>query len=209
MKRLLGFIFYMLAGFIAGGFVFYWTMEIWHGWLQATIVPDVLGMETAQASDVLASAGLHPSISGVGKVIGTYPRPGMRVFQGRKVEVYTSSVNLDMLLKRLKGISFEFAKDALDFLKVKYEISKMPAEGEDGRVLAIFRKDDKLYLLIDSGNPPRFFKVPDVRGMNYKSVKALLEEKQMPFKKVGEGETVVDQYPEPGSISRAITLILR
>ncbi len=209
MRGVLTTLLFLFLGFFIGGFVFYLTMEVWHGWLETVKVPDVVGMETEQASKTLYNAGLMPDITGEGKVIGTFPRPGMRVFKGRKVEVYTTSVNLNMLVKRIKGISFEFVKEALSFLKVKYGISKMRLPGEDGRVAGVYMRKDRLYLLVDVGDPPKFISIPDLRGMGFKEAEKVLKEKGIPFEKVGEGKVVVDQYPEPGSISTKMTLILR
>jgi beta-lactam-binding protein with PASTA domain len=201
--------FFLTAGAVIGAFIFYTYMSSSHKFINEVRIPQVKGKSGQLVIEILSNLGLKPVLKAkrCENVLGTYPRAGIKVKKGREVEIYCLETAVDDLIKRVRGVPFEYVADTLMGLGMKYEISKIPYPGEDGRVIQAVYMDKKFFLLIDGGEPKRFIKVEDYTGMSVKESEKILEESEVNFRVEGKGEKVISQYPQPGSISDEVVLI--
>ena len=209
IKNIIIQLFYFTVGVIAGAFLFYFVMEYQHNELNLVEVPKVVGLDSEEAALLVKKSGLNPEIVGSGKVIGTYPRTGMKVLEGRNVEIYCFNFNVERFINRLVGVSKDFAEDVLKDLGLKYGFSYIAYSRDVGRILSVYTKGDKVYLLVDKGERKRYFMITDFRGMDVEKATSQFENMGMPFQVIGNGKVVVDQSPPPGTVSDRIVLITK
>ena len=188
----------LIFGMVVGGFVFYFLAAFQKSELRVVTVPNVVGTNYKDAKRILNSAGLRISGRCKGTVVGTYPRPGMRVYESRNVEVYCSGYSLKALLEKLSGAPFEIVKRALDSLGMEYDVTYSHAV-EDGEVGAFYLKEKRVFLLVGKRGR-RFFRVPDVTGKKKSEAVDELEKRGISYSLVGSGDMVEDQFPSPGSV---------
>ncbi|MCD6449699.1 MAG: PASTA domain-containing protein [Thermotogaceae bacterium] len=201
--------FYFITGVIAGALLLYWVMEYQHNELHLVVVPEVVGLNFDEASLVLKKAGVNPEIIGSGKVIGTYPRSGVNVFEGRKVEVYCFNFNVRRYINRLIGVNKDFAEEVLRDLDLKYSFSYIAYSKDEGRILSIYTKGNNVYLLVDKGERKKYFMITDFRGMEIEKAIEQAKSLDIPYQIIGNGKIVVDQSPAPGTVFDRIVLITR
>jgi len=200
---------YFIIGVIAGALLFYSIMEYQHDRLRLVEVPNVVGLDSKQAAFTVKNIGLSPEVIGNGKVIGTYPRVGMKVFEGRKVEIYCFNFNVERFINRLVGVSKDFAEDVLKDLGLKCYFSYIAYSKDTGRILSVYTREDRVYLLVDKGERKRYFMIMDFRGMDIEKATKQFENMGIPFQVIGNGKVVVDQSPPPGTVSDRIVLITK
>ncbi len=200
---------FLTIGAIVGMLFFYVYMETSHSLLRDVKVPNLRGASILEALKSLKSLGLVPVVKDKSceKVIGTYPSAGSEVRRGRSVEIYCLETSMDELANMLSGIPLKYAVETLKNLGLKYDISKIPYPGSDGKVLGAIYSKGKMFLLVDEGEPKRFFIVGDYRGKLLKDTERILKSERIPFRVEGSGEKVVDQFPQPGSIWNSVVLI--
>ena len=200
---------FLAFGAVTGALAFYAYVEFSHSRLDEVVIPRVQGLSGKEASEALKRSGLKPLLTEkkCEKVIGTSPREGMIVRKGREVEVLCLGMTMDELVERMIGMPFEYVSETLMKVGLEYSVSKMPVDGEDGRVIDAEYVGGKFYLLIDSGDPPRYSRVPDVMGMDLDEAVRRIKRAGLKVKKIGNGKVVVDQSPSPGSLGFEVVLI--
>ena len=209
IKNIIIQLFYFTVGMIAGAFLFYFAMEYQHNKLNLVEVPKVVGLNSEEAALVVKKARLNPEIVGSGKVIGTYPRTGMKVLEGRRVEIYCFNFNVERFINRLVGVSKDFAEDVLKDLGLKYSFSYIAYSKDTGRILSVYTRGDSVYLLVDKGERKRYFMITDFRGMDVEKATEQFKSMGIPFQVIGNGKVVVDQSPPPGTVSDRMVLITK
>ena len=189
--------------------MFYIYMEYSHSVLKSVRVPDVRGMSISEAKKVLEKLNLVPELKKkiCGKVIGTYPNAGMEVRTGRKVEIYCLEATMRELSNMLIGIPYKYVADTIMSLGIDYEISKLPYPGGDGKVLGAVYAYGKMFLLVGEKYSRKFFVVGDYRGERLKNAELRLKKNGISFKVEGNGEKVIDQFPQPGTVWNSVVLI--
>lgn len=193
---------------MAGVGVFYVYMEFLQDRAGNVRIPEVRGLSGKEAERKLEGIGLVPIFRSekCDLVVGTYPREGLLVRKGRKVEVYCIESVAKDIANRMVGSPLSYVSDTLRKLGMDYEVSRISFRGDE-RVLSAVYRDGKFYILVDSGKRKRFFRVGDYTGMKTREVEELLRKERISFRIEGSGETVVSQYPQPGSIGCEVVLI--
>ncbi len=154
-----------------------WRLELWGG----VSVPDVMGMDEAQATATLTEAGFEVEVSsvvvdqGAGTVVSMQPQAGRRIALGRTVEI---GVGISRLVPDVEGLSLEEARAKLsaagiDQLRLEYQ----NASEEKGTVIAVspvagtkVNAEDVVTLVV--AQP---YTVPDVVGLAEDAALAALE----------------------------------
>ena len=188
--------------------VFYVYMEFLQDRAGNVRVPEVRGLSGKNAERKLEESGLVPIFKSekCDLVVGTYPREGISVRKGRKVDVYCVESVAKDLASRIVGSPLSYVSDTLRKLGMDYEISRIPFKGGE-RVLSAVYRNGKFYILVDSGRRKRFFRVGDYTGMKTEEAERELERKGVAYRIEGSGEVVVSQYPQPGAIGYEVVLI--
>ncbi|QTA38024.1 PASTA domain-containing protein [Thermosipho ferrireducens] len=123
-------------------------------------VPDVIGLNIAEAKNKLEMYGFVAEIVGNGKVVNTDPGAGEVVKRGRKIRVFGSSlIERQFKLPDFYGTNAHTVVEILKSWGLNVEIVKIKYPGPDGRVLATYpekgsvvKTGDSIKLLIDDGD---------------------------------------------------------
>ena len=192
----------IVLGVIAGFVVFYLFLTP-EG--DSAIVPQVLGENCDSAIGELERLGFRVERVGDGRVTGLSVKNGMEVRHGRKIRVVcgeTSSVDPCSV----KGASLEFAREFMETLGLKLEVSKMKYSGNVGQVLDCRVWKGKVWLLVDSGKKDLYRPVPNLVGLERGEAEEVLREMGLEYDTTGSGDTIVRQFPEPGSFATEVIL---
>lgn len=183
-----------------------WRMELWGG----RTLPDTVGMDQAQATQLLQGEGFSVATSevvsdgNVGKVVDQDPDPGRRVDPGSVVAL---SVGVERSVPEVEGMTLDDAKQALEKrgiarLRIEYENS----DREEGTVISaspaagtVVAEDDVVTLVV--AQP---YTVPDVAGLSADEAQQAVERAGLTAKQVlvasdEEAGTVVSCDPAAGA----------
>ncbi len=149
------------------------------------IVPEVSGLECQLALKRLKDLEFRVTVKGKGLAVGTSPRAGMAVREGRDLELFCSEKErVDP--EFVKGSYLHFALDALKTLGLDVRISRIHLKNED-QILDYKMEDGTVYLLVDSGPPPKYVSIPDFRGMRVSDATRLISSLGISFSGEGDG----------------------
>lgn len=190
----------LLAAFVT------WRMELWGG----RTLPDTVGMDQAQATQLLQDGGFSVATSdvvsdgNVGKVVEQDPAPGRRVDPGTVVAL---GVGVERSIPDVEGMTLDDAKRALEKrgiarLRIEYENS----DSEEGTVISaspaagtVVAEDDVVTLVV--AQP---YTVPDVAGLSSDEAKEAVTRAGLTPREVlvasdEESGTVVSTDPGAGA----------
>lgn len=183
-----------------------WRMELWGG----RTLPDTVGMDQAQATQLLQDGGFSVAASdvvsdgNVGKVVEQDPAPGRRVDPGTVVAL---GVGVERSVPDVEGMNLDDAKQALEKrgiarLRIEYENS----DSEEGTVISaspaagtVVTENDVVTLVV--AQP---YTVPDVAGLSSEEAheavaRAGLTPKEVLVASDEESGTVVSTDPGAGA----------
>lgn len=183
-----------------------WRMELWGG----RTLPDTVGMDQAQATQLLQDGGFSVATSdvvsdgNVGKVVEQEPAPGRRVDPGTVVAL---GVGVERSVPDVEGMTLDDAKRALEKrgiarLRIEYENS----DREEGTVISaspaagtVVAEDDVVTLVV--AQP---YTVPEVAGLSSEEAREAVTRAGLTPKEVlvasdEESGTVVSTDPGAGA----------
>lgn len=192
------------------------------------LVPDVTGIDAAQATATLTDLGLVVNqlneaneMVPEGEVLRTEPPAGIRLPLETTIDLYVSAGAEPTSVPNIQGLTLNRARDRLEdaglelglvtrensgIIRAERVISTSP------RIGAVIRKGEPVDLVISTG----LTDVPDVTGLSLSDARAILSDSSLGVvvrtearqECSGTASEIVDQTPEAGEIEQGETVTI-
>lgn len=185
-------------------------------------VPDLLGKNVMEATELLNGKGLNLKIEGedydsivpAGQVLKQDIPPGSRVKEHRRVKVILSKGPRVKSVPLVVGETVSRAESIFlqNGLRVGRTITVHSNTVEKNRVIAQKPNPDeqiteKITLIVSAGPYELFYYCPDFRDMKQADALQLSKELGLNLKFIGKGDVVESQKPKPGSLVKTTDMI--
>ncbi len=185
-------------------------------------VPDLLGKNVMEATELLSGKGLnmkiegedHDSIVPAGQVLKQDIPAGSRVKEHRRVKVILSKGPRVRSVPPVVGETVSRAESI--FLQKGLKVGRIiPVHSntvEKNRVIVQKPNPDeqiteKITLIVSAGPYESFYYCPDFRDMKQADALQLSKELGLNLKFIGKGDVVESQKPKPGSLVKTTDII--
>jgi len=185
-------------------------------------IPKVVGMNQAQALQVIEDAGLDPVIGGTsfkenvpqGSVILQRPGYGAVVKKGRRVYIYVSGGEPTVNVPALSGKSVRDAKFILERVGLKLgNVTEIASNSPKGIIVSqefpiglSIKRGASISVSVSAGAVEGTIEVPDLIGKSLSEAEKILADSSLKVGKINYQpsfsllpNTIIDQYPSKGN----------
>jgi len=221
-KSLLKKILYILLGLVAFILLLNYLIMPWYVSSPETKVPQVVGLQTQEAINLLQKDGFKPIISDTsyglqvptGGVFLQKPDAGKVVKEGRTIYLFISGGQKVISVPLLKGKSILDAKFALERLGLKLgRIERIPSSQPEEMIFdqqyaegTLLKQGEIVGVTVSSGRGGGEIIVPDLIGKSLSEAKKILADSSLVIGKINYQpsstllpNTILDQYPSSGN----------
>ena len=194
----------------------------WYVSSPETSVPEVIGLQTSEAINLLEDKGFDPVISDtsyglqvpVGEIFLQKPDAGSVVKEGRTVYLFVSGGVKTIAVPLLKGKSILDAKFALERLGLKLgRIERIPSSQPEDMIFdqqfadgTMLKQGEFVGVTVSAGRGGGSIFVPDLIGMSLSEARKILADSSLTIGKINYQpsstllpNTILDQYPSGGN----------
>ena len=194
----------------------------WYVSSPETSVPEVIGLQTPEAINLLEDKGFDPVISDtsyglqvpVGEIFLQKPDAGSVVKEGRTVYLFVSGGVKTIAVPLLKGKSILDAKFALERLGLKLgRIERIPSSQPEDMIFdqqfadgTMLKQGEFVGVTVSAGRGGGSILVPDLIGMSLSEARKILADSSLTIGKINYQpsstllpNTILDQYPSGGN----------
>jgi serine/threonine-protein kinase len=213
---------YILSGLVAFILLLNYVIMPWYVSSPETKVPQVIGLQTQEAINLLQKDGFKPIISDTsyglqiptGGVFLQKPDAGKVVKEGRTVYLFVSGGQKVIPVPLLKGKSILDAKFALERLNLKLgRIERLPSSQPEDMIFdqqyaegTLLKQGEIVGITVSAGRGGGEIIVPDLIGKSLSEAKKILEDSSLVVGKINYQpsstllpNTILDQYPSSGN----------
>jgi eukaryotic-like serine/threonine-protein kinase len=221
-KSLLRKILYILLGLVAFILLLNYVIMPWYVSSPETKVPQVVGLQTQEAINLLQKDGFKPIISDTsyglqiptGGVFLQKPDAGKVVKEGRTVYLFVSGGQKVISVPLLKGKSILDAKFALERLGLKLgRIERIPSSQPEDMIFdqqyaegTLLKQGEIVGITVSAGRGGGEIIVPDLIGKSLSEAMKILADSSLVVGKINYQpsstllpNTILDQYPSSGN----------
>ncbi|MCW8810615.1 MAG: PASTA domain-containing protein [Ignavibacteriaceae bacterium] len=221
-KSLLRKILYILIGFIAFIILLNYVIMPWYVSSPETKVPEVVGLQSQEAINLLEKEGFKPLISDTsyglqvppGAVFLQKPDAGKVVKEGRTIFLFVSGGQKVISVPLLKGKSILDAKFALERLGLKLgRVERIPSSQPEDMIFdqqyaerTLLKQGEIVGVTVSAGRGGGEIIVPDLIGKSLSEAKKILADSSLVIGKINYQtsstllpNTILDQYPSSGN----------
>ena len=221
-KSLLKKILYILLGLVAFILLLNYLIMPWYVSSPETKVPQVVGLQTQEAINLLQKDGFKPIISDTsyglqvptGGVFLQKPDAGKVVKEGRTIYLFISGGQKVISVPLLKGKSILDAKFALERLGLKLgRIERIPSSQPEEMIFdqqyaegTLLKQGEIVGVTVSAGRGGGEIIVPDLIGKSLSEAKKILADSSLVIGKINYQpsstllpNTILDQYPSSGN----------
>jgi len=221
-KSLLRMILYILLGLVAFILLLNYVIMPWYVSSPETKVPQVVGLQTQEAINLLQKDGFKPIISDTsyglqiptGGVFLQKPDAGKVVKEGRTVYLFVSGGQKVISVPLLKGKSILDAKFALERLGLKLgRIERIPSSQPEDMIFdqqyaegTLLKQGEIVGITVSAGRGGGEIIVPDLIGKSLSEAMKILADSSLVVGKINYQpsstllpNTILDQYPSSGN----------
>lgn len=213
---------YILSGLVAFILLLNYVIMPWYVSSPETKVPQVVGLQTQEAINLLQKDGFKPIISDTsyglqvptGGVFLQKPDAGKVVKEGRTVYLFVSGGQKVISVPLLKGKSILDAKFALERLGLKLgRIERLPSSQPEDMIFdqqyaegTLLKQGEIVGITVSAGRGGGEIIVPDLIGKSLSEAKKILADSSLVVGKINYQpsstllpNTILDQYPSSGN----------
>jgi len=199
--------------FVADVFIMPWYVES-----QEIVVPDLIGMDKADAEKIIVESQMNPIIEGprysdefpIDHVIFQKPEPGATVKEGRRIHITISGGNPLTKMPYLLDKTLRDAKVSIERLGfVLGNVANVKSEAKAGSIVEQYPKEGtnlqsgtKVKLKVSIGPNIGMVRVPDLLSLTLKEARDIIQRNSLKVGKINYQEsrtllpnTIVAQYP--------------
>jgi serine/threonine-protein kinase len=194
----------------------------WYVSSPETNVPEVVGMQLEEATNLLETEGFKPLISDtsyglklpVGAIFMQKPEAGEVVKEGRTIYLFVSGGEKVISVPLLKGKSIVDAKFALERIGLKLgRIERIPSSQPEDMIFdqqfaegTLLKQGEIVGVTVSAGRGGGEIIVPDLIGKSLSEAKKILSDSSLVIGKINYQpsstllpNTILDQYPSSGN----------